>query len=210
MSDSEKPKRERKLTPKQERFCQYYSTHFNATRAAREAGFGNKPESHSRYGHELLKNSQVSSRIAELSERTLKDLGFSRERVIQGYTRLAFYDMSDAYDEIGQLRPVKEMPDDIRDAVVKVKVFEHAVPSGGEDGDDGGKTVVGFTKEIEFAQRKSALDSLTKILGIAPEQLELSGRDGKPIETKDVTELTDEQRQARIAALLAKRATKNG
>lgn len=191
-----------KLKAKQERFCQLYTTHWNATRAAKESGYSEKTAMEQ--GYQLLQNPSVKARITELAEHALQEIGVTRERILQEYARLAFYDMADAYDEIGQLRPVKEMPEDVRRAVAKVKVFEHAIPSSGEDGDDGGKVVIGFTKEIEFAPKKGALDSLSKCLGIAPDRVEHSGPNGKPIEHKDLTEIPDEQLDARLQSLLAK------
>lgn len=194
MGTPDKPERE--LTPKQEAFCQAYTTHWNATKAAKVAGYSEK--SAGLQGHQLLKNPIVQARIAELGEHALREMGVTRERVLQEYARLAFYDMGDAHDEIGQLRPLKEMPEDVRRAVVKVKVFEQFSGSG----DD--RELTGFIKEIEFAQRKAALDSLSKCLGMAPDKVEHSGPGGKPIETKAIKDLTDEQLEEQIARHLSK------
>ena len=51
--------------------------------------------------------------------------------------------------------------------------------------------------------RYRAAMSLFDLVGAsAPQRLELSGRDGGPIETRDVSGITDEERVARIAAIL--------
>lgn len=125
-----------------------------------------------------------------------------RERILSEYSRLAFYDMADAYDEIGQLKPVKEMPEDVRRAVTKVKIFEVFGRGDGADGESGGKHLLGFTKEVEFAQKKGALDSLAKCLGMAPDKIEHSGPNGQPIEHKSAGSLSDQELDAKIAAYL--------
>jgi hypothetical protein len=46
------------------------------------------------------------------------------------------------------------------------------------------------------------IDRRCKLLGLdAPSRSELSGKDGGPIETKDVSELSDEERLARVVAI---------
>lgn len=187
----------RRLTPKQERFCQLYTTYWEATRAAREAGYSEK--SAGIQGYQLLQIPLVKARIAELRDHALGEIGATRERVLLELSRLAYVDTARAYDPLGQLLPIHEMPEDVRRAVSKIKVFEHVHPVA-----DGEKELVGFTKEVEFAPKKAALDSLAKVMGFAPDKVEHSGPDGKPIEHKDVSDLTDEEIEARYQVLLAR------
>src|SRR3954465_62707 len=168
MTDGSKNQRE--LTPKQERFCQEYTIHWTATRAAKEAGYSEK--SAHLQGYQLLRNPIVQTRIKELTDAALKDIGVSRERVLTELSRIAFLDPGRAYDEIGQLIPIKEMPEDVRRAVSKVKIFEEFKGRGYD------RELIGFTKEVEFAPKKSALDTLAKHLGLVPEKLEHSGPNG--------------------------------
>lgn len=51
-------------------------------------------------------------------------------------------------------------------------------------------------------QHRAAVDILDRAMGRAVQRSEISGPGGKPIETKDVDGVTDEERVARIAALL--------
>ncbi len=180
--------KKRKLTALQEQFCQLYTVHWEATRSAREAGYSAKTAQ--QLGYQLLQLPSVQARIAEITEHALKELGVTRERVLAEYARLAFLDPARAYDEIGQFLPIKEMPEDVRRAISKVEIFE--VFSAGGDG-EGGKQLAGFTKKVEFASKKGALDSLGKYLGMAPEKVEHSGPGGKPIETVDKSQETIER-----------------
>lgn len=196
MDKAKDGEKEHTLTAKQERFCQLYTTHWNATRAAKEAGYSEK--SAMELGYQLLQNPSVKKRIEELGEHALKEIGVTRERILTELARIAFLDPADAYDEIGQLKPIREMPEDVRRAVSKVKIFEVFSHANGE------KELTGFTKEVEFAPKKGALDSLSKCLGIAPDRVEHSGPNGKPIETLSKDEPTDEQLDAKIMALAEK------
>lgn len=185
----------RTLTDKQESFCQYYSTHWNATRAAKEAGFSERTAKEQ--GYVLLKSRDIRVRIAELTEHILLELGVSRARVLAEYARIAFLDPAAVYRDDGQLIPMHEIPEDARRAISKIKSFEEFEGRGEE------RTLSGYVREVEFVQKKGALDSLAKHLGLLPEKHEVSGPNGKPIETRDVTALSDEELQARIAAKLA-------
>lgn len=182
----------RKLTPKQERFCQLYTTCWEATRAAREAGYSAKSAGYQ--GYQLLQNPLVKARIAELRDHALEEIGVTRERLLLELSRLSYVDTADAYDKLGQLLPIHEMPENVRRAITKIKVYEHIHPV--KDG-SGEKELVGFTKEVEFAQKKGAIDSLAKIMGIAPDKLEHSGPDGGPIKTK--AEPTEAEIDAELA-----------
>jgi phage terminase small subunit len=138
----------------------------------------------------------VKERIAELTEHSLREIGVTRERVLLEMSRIAFVDPADAYDEIGQLLPIREMPENVRRSVSKIKIFEH------KDGQGEHADIYGFTKDVEFAQKKGALDSLAKHLGMSPDKFEHSGPDGKPIETRDVSDIPDDQLDAKINAMI--------
>lgn len=186
-----------KINAMQEQFCQLYTKYWVAKRAAKEAGYSER--SCETIGYALTQNPLVKARIKELTDHSMKEIGISRERVLSELSKIAFVDIGDAYGENGQILSMRDMPEDVRRAIGKVKVYEEF--SGyGED-----RTLIGFTKEVEFSPKKAALDSIGKHLGLFPDRLEHSGRDGSPIEHADVTNMTDEQKDARINALLKKR-----
>lgn len=190
-----------KLTAIREAFCQHYTKHWNAKRAAKEAGY--RGLNHDVLGYQLLQKTSVKERIAELTEHSLKEIGVTRERVLTEIARIAFLDPADIYDEIGQLLPIREMSEDVRRAVHKIKVFEH------KDGSGEHADVYGFTKDIEFSPKKAALDSLAKYLGMSPDKIEHSGPEGKPIETRIDSSVPDDQLDARIKAMMDKIGAKD-
>lgn len=184
------------LTDKQERFCQLYTTHWNATRAAREAEYS--AETAAQLGYQLLQIPSVQARIKELTVHSLAEIGVTRERVLLEYSRIAFLDLADAYHEkTGKLLPVHEMPEHVRRAIAKIETFEEFEGRG----DD--REYLGDTQKVEFSPKKPALDALGKHLGLdAPTKLEHTGKDGAPL-----FELSDAELDAQIAAILG---TKEG
>lgn len=66
------------------------------------------------------------------------------------------------------------------------------------------KTAKGQAGDPRFLQGiLQCIDRRCKLLGVdAPQRKEITGKDGGPIETKNVDGVTDEERAARIAALL--------
>lgn len=191
---------DRPLTPKQERFCQAYTTHWNATRAAKEAGYSE--QSAMFQGYQLLQIPLVQKRIKELKDHALAELGITRERILQEYSHLAFADVSQAYDEMGQFKPLSEIPEDVRRSLKEIEVHELF------DGQGEQRSVIGLAKKAKFQDKTAALAALTKVLGMAPDKIEHSGPGGKPIETLSRSDMSDEQLDARIAGLVAKLAPK--
>lgn len=186
----------RKLTPKQERFCQLYTVHWNATRAAREAGYSEK--SASVQGYDLLNIPLVQKRIDELKEHALKEIGVSRERILLELTRIATVDIGQAFDEMGQLKPLGEIPEDVRRAIAGIEVNEIF------DGQGEQKSVIGLAKKIKLWDKPKSLELIGKHLRLFTDVHELSGPNGKPIETLNKADLSDEQLNAKIQNLIAK------
>jgi len=77
----------KKLTPKQQRFCQQYVIDFNASRAARDAGY--KSHAARAMGCENLQKPAVAARIRELQASTEADYKISRAKVLQGIQEIA-------------------------------------------------------------------------------------------------------------------------
>lgn len=188
---------QRKLTPKQERFCQLYTTHWNATRAAKETGYSEKTAMEQ--GYQLLQNTSVKERIAALTEHALKEIGVSRERVLSEIADIAHSDASEAFDEMGGLKPFKEWPANLKKALAGLEVNEIFEGQGSQ------KTAIGLTKKVRFWDKNKALELLGKHLKLYADRVEHSGPDGKAIETKNISDLTDEQIDARIQALMTQK-----
>jgi phage terminase small subunit len=96
----------RKLTPKQQRFCEEYVIDLNATKAANRAGYSEKT-SYS-IGHENLSKPEISKRITELQAELSEKTDVDAEYVIRGFVELfnkcSGKELVEAHDNDGALR----------------------------------------------------------------------------------------------------------
>lgn len=162
----------RSLTQKQELFCQEYLVDFNASRAARAAGYS-EASAYSE-GWRLLRNAEIQARISELRQNTANSLNITRERIAAEYAKLAFFDVRKIHTVDGAIKPVTDFGDDEAAAVAGIEVYEENL-----DSDDPGEQIkVGTVKKIKIADKRAALDSLVKLMGYAePEKksIDLTG-----------------------------------
>lgn len=163
-----------KLTPKQERFCQTYLIDFNASRAARDAGYSKKTDFI--IGWKLLREDNIQRRLDQLRAKMGESFNITRERIAQEYARIGFLDMRKIYDEKGNLIPIHKLGDDEAAAISEVEV------NNSTEIDDDGNLVFNITKKIKRSDKKGALDSLAKLMGYnAPDKIAPVTPDGKPI-----------------------------
>jgi phage terminase small subunit len=144
------------------KFVSEYLVDLNGTQAAIRAGYA--PKSAHVTASKLLKKPKVKgaldAAIAERSKRT----DVTADRVIQEIARLAFVDVSKAYNaDTGELLKPNEMPDDVRAAF------------GGLDFAKSGDKVG------RFLGKERSLELLGKHLGLFRDKVELSGKDGGAI-----------------------------
>ena len=171
-----------KLTIKQELFAQKYLETGNGSQAYRLSyDAANMSDEAIRVeAHRLLQNPNVSLRVSVLQEYKLKRHEATADRVIAEYARLAFLDIRKAFDEEGNLKPIQEFDDDTAAAIsgIEVEVRRAAGESDVEmEGQPHGGALkrqygtVSRVHKIKLADKKGALDSLAKTLGIAPERV---------------------------------------
>lgn len=194
-----------KLTLKQEAFCLRYIETGNATEAYRLAydAKGMKPASVSRKAFELLENVKITAYLAELKARQLKRHDVTVDRVLQEYARLAFLDIRKAFDPEGNLRPIHELDDDTAAAIAGLEV-EHirkpleaneeleGQPHGGALKRNRGTETIGHLAKIKLSDKRAALDSLARHLGMFVDRSEVTHR-------KPIAEMTEDELNAEIA-----------
>lgn len=92
------PKKRNKfgLTDKELNFCQEYLIDFNATAAARRAGFKAQIYEHLRHeGSRLLRKPNIANALSHLKAERSRRVGVSQERVMQELARIAFACITD-------------------------------------------------------------------------------------------------------------------
>ena len=146
--------KKKKLTPKQARFIEEYIVDLNATQAAVRAGYS--PKTAFCIGIENLKKPLIKKHLAERQREIAGEIGISQKRVLEEYSKLAFFDPRKLYDKNGEFKPVHELEAEVAAALTSIKEKE------GE-------------KEYKYGDKKGALDSLAKHLGLFKDEEETKG-----------------------------------
>ena len=83
--------KERKLTPKQQKFVDYYIIEGNATQAYIKAGYGNDNQSYSRKSDEANALKMRPAVAAEIARRTAEEAKIHAENVASGREVMAYF-----------------------------------------------------------------------------------------------------------------------
>lgn len=161
-----------KLTAKQQLFIKEYLKDLNATKAAIAAGYPKKTAG--AIGTENLQKPMIAAALKlELDKRfTAADVKI--DTVLRELYSLATCDVSEAYDENGYLKPIHEIPLQVRRAIAGVETVEEYATI------DGKKECIGTTKKLKFWDKNKSLESLGRYLKLFVDRLEKSGPDGGP------------------------------
>jgi len=168
------------LTTKQRMFVSEYLIDYNATRAAIAAGYA--PDTAAFYASNLIRRPVVEKAIQDRLRQLEKVATITRERVLEEYAKIAFVDPQKFYDEDGKLIPIPELDKDTAAAITTFNMATKFV---------NGEEHATVLKKIKLADKKAALDSLAKHLGMFIDRTEISGPDGKPIPMKVVHSLDE-------------------
>jgi phage terminase small subunit len=172
------------LTEKQRLFCLEYLLDLNGTQAAIRAGYS--PDTAKSIACENLTKPDVRAFVDEALTRRVERLALSADRVLQELLRLAMVDVGQAFYADGRLRPLEDIPEDVRRAISGIDV-EDRVEGRGED-------IEHYTvRKVRFHSKVHALELLGQHLKLFT----------KLVETKDVSKLTRDERVKKIAELVA-------
>lgn len=176
---------EKKLTPKQEQFVREYLIDLNATQAAIRAGYSKRTANEQ--GARLLVNASVAEAIREAMSKRAKRTEITADRVLREYARLGFFDPRKLFHDNGQPKEISELDDDTAAALAGLDLVE-IYEGTGED-----RKFVGYTKKYKIADKKGALDSIAKHLGMFVDRTEITGKDGGPLRISRISDLSDDE-----------------
>lgn len=164
-SSKKKPKRAGNLRAC---FVDEFMIDRNATEAAIRAGYSRA--SAGSIGCRLLKDVKILAEINKRSAEQTQRLGITADRVMQEYERLALLDPLDLFNSDGSMKPLAEMPEDARRAIAGLEIRQLQNIEAPD-------VVLRATlHKIKLADKKGALDSLAKIMGLMKERVEVSGQ----------------------------------
>ena len=168
-----------KLTDKQELFCNEYLVDLNGTQAAIRAGYSEATAKEIAY--ENLTKPHIQERLTVLMEERAARLELSQDMVLREYCKLAFFDIRKIFNEDGSLKKVVELDDETAGALVSMK------------------TLASMETEYKLADKKGALDSLARHLGMFVDKVEMTGKDGGPIEVVESPRESIARKLSRLA-----------
>lgn len=157
------------MEDRKERFAAEYIKDLNATKAAIRAGYA--PKAASAQASRLLKNVKVAARIAELKAKVEAKVVVTAARVIEELGRLAFCDISEAFNEDGTLKPIHEIPENCRRAMAAMEI-EESSPGVELGGEAGVKMTLRHVKKVKFWNKHDALHTLAKRFNLLNEKPE--------------------------------------
>lgn len=183
----------RKLTPKQQRFVEEYLVDLNATQAAIRAGYS--PKTANEQGARLLANVSVQAAIQEAMKSREQRTEVTQDRVVKELAKIAFGDPRNvmSWGPSGvKLKASTELTDD--EAAFVSEVSETTTEHGG-------------SLKLKTNDKLKALELLGRHIGMFKEKVEVTGKDGGPIQTQnadpDLSSLSDEEFEA-LERLVAK------
>ena len=183
-----------KLSPKQERFVAEYLLDLNAAAAARRAGYSAKTAE--QQGSRLLSNVKGAEAIATAQQSRTQRTQVDADWVLRRLHGEAMADLAELFDAEGRLRPVADWPEVWRRGlVVGIESFEEYAGRGEE------RTAVGMVRKIKLSDRVKHVELIGRHVDVRAfvTRHEHTGKDGGPIQHRDVTELTD----AELASIAA-------
>lgn len=148
-----------KLTPKQELFCREYLVDFNGTKAAVRAGYS--PKTAQEQSSQLLSKLIVQQRVKALMDERVERVELTADAVLAQLKNIIFFDPRKLFHDDGRPKNVTELDDETAGAVVGIDVAEQW-----GIGEDGNRCVVGTVRKYKVADKKGAIDSAMKHLGI--------------------------------------------
>lgn len=173
-----------KWTPLRTAFCEQYIADQipNATDAMRRAGC--KGKSAKELAYKLMQHPKIRARIQELMDARSARLALTADRTMAEIGRVAHADIIDLYDTNGAMKPVRDIPQDLRRAIAAIEVDELFEWRG--EGKERTQVLIGYTRKVKFWNK--------------PDALQLEGRHLKLFTDKVEHDLTDGLADALAAA----------
>lgn len=155
------------LTPMQAAFVQHYIIEKNAAEAARKAGYSLK--SAENLGWQLLQIPTVRAAIDKKFQMQNERLDIRADRILLEIFRCATVDLADAYDDNGNLKNIKDIPEDIRRAIAGIETyFEN---TGTKD-----EPEITTVKKLKLVDKKGCMELMAKHFKLLTESLEIKGK----------------------------------
>jgi phage terminase small subunit len=119
---------ERPLSARQQRFVEEYLISLNGTKAAIAAGYS--PKTAPVQAARLLRKANVQAALETANKERQQQTGVTPERVLRDIDRAANLDIALLFDEQDCLKPIRDLPLEVRRAIVSVEVVKRNLTAG--------------------------------------------------------------------------------
>ena len=163
------------MNRKQRKFLNEYLIDFNATQAAKRAGYAGDDNTLSTIGHKLLRNAEISAAI----KKHMEESAMAATEALARLAKFARGSMADfiRIDEAGNASIDLKMAENfgVLDLVKKLKLRERVVEAGQEE------TTIDRTIEIELHDSLRALELICRALGLFKPDVQIQNNLNMPI-----------------------------
>lgn len=158
-------------SPKQMLFALEYLKDLNATRAYREV-YGAKNDNVAAVcGAKLLRNAKVAPLVQQAMDKRAGRTELTADKVLTEIGHMAYLDPLEMYDENNCLKPIADIPENLRRAIASIKTEELFEGRGGD------REMIGYTKEVRLWNKPSSLEMHGKHLKLFTDKVEHSVSD---------------------------------
>ena len=161
------------LNAKQRIFIKEYLKDKNATKAAQRAGYSKKTAG--KIGSENLSKPEIKKEIEKGLQRVADKAELKASDVLAEIRKLAFMNVSKAYDDKGNLKHPMDLPEDLQCSLQSLEVYDEFAGKGKD------REKIGETKKVKFNDKVRALEMLAKHFKLLTDVSEVSGKDGAPL-----------------------------
>lgn len=189
------------LTDLQARFAEEYLVDLNGTKAAIRAGStADRPD---QAAYEFLRNPDVQEYIQAMQAERSRATKIDAKWLLDRLAAEAQADVNDIYDEDGRIRPISEWPMIFRQGLIAgIEVEEQYDYETSDDGKRGKKRIAsGRVTKFKLDSRVKRLELIGRHIGVKAfsERMEVTGKDGGPIEVAHTARDRIADRLARLA-----------
>jgi phage terminase small subunit len=181
----------KKLDSREKLFVEEYLVDLDPERAAISAGYA-KSTARSKAYQWVSISKQKKSHVIEAIQKAFKKRSerteITQNRVLEEFAKLAFSDPRKFFDENNNLKPITDLDDDTAACLSGMDIVTKKVGKG-EDSET--ETV----KKIKFADKKSALDSVARHLGMFNDKLGLVVPGEEPLSEIKIVLVSPEPRE---------------
>lgn len=168
------------LTLREKVFIREYMVDLNGAQAAIRCGY--KAKNARVTAAKILERSRVQREIERLERERLERLDISGRDVIKELARIGLSDIRKCFDsDTGEMLPITEIDENTARAISSVEITET------EMNFDNGGSSTRVNKKLRLWDKGSSLNTLAKHFNLVRSSVEVTGKDGGPVQIKDTT-----------------------